>query len=45
MFLNAVKIMILISDVQSYIPITLCKTAGSINLLKLTGMLKAENIS
>ena len=43
-FSNAVKIMIFISDVQNYIPIKLCKTAGKIHLLKITGMLKAENI-
>ena len=43
-FLNVVKIMIFISDVQNYIPITLCKTAGSIHLLQITGTLKAENI-
>ena len=44
MFSNAVKIMIFISDVQNYIPIKVCKTAGSIHLFKITGMLKAENI-
>ena len=43
-FSNTVKIMIFISDVQNYIPIKLCKTAGSIHLFKITGMLKAENI-
>ena len=42
-FSNAVKI-IFISDVQNYIPIKLCKTAGSIHLFKITGTLKAENI-
>ena len=36
--------MIFILDVQNYVPIKLCKTAGSIHLLKITGMLKAENI-
>ena len=36
--------MIFISDVQNYVPIKLCKTAGSINLFKITGTLKAENI-
>ena len=30
-FSNAVKIMVFISDVQNYIPIKLCKTAGSIH--------------
>ena len=43
-FSNAVKIMIFISDVQNYIPVKLCKTAGSIHLFKISGMLKAENI-
>ena len=44
MFSNAVKIMIFISDVQNYIPIQLCRTAGSIDLFKITGMLKTEDI-
>ena len=43
-FSNAVKIMIFISDVQDYICIKLCKTAGSIHLFKITGRLKPENI-
>ena len=43
-FSNAVKIMVFISDVQNYIPIKLCKTAGSIHLFKITGTLKTENI-
>ena len=42
--LNTVKIMIFISDVQYYVPIILCKTAGSIHLFKVIGMLKLENI-
>ena len=44
LFSNAVKIMLFISDVQYYVPIKLCKTAGSIHLFKITGMLKPENI-
>ena len=36
--------MIFISDVQNYVPIKLCKTAGSIHLFKIIGTLKAENI-
>ena len=36
--------MVFISDVQNYIPIKLYKTAGTIHLFKITGMLKAENI-
>ena len=44
MFSNTVKIMIFISDVQYYVPIKLCKTAGSIHLLKIRGMLRPKNI-
>ena len=36
--------MIFISDIQNYVPIKLCKTAGSIHLFKIIGTLKAENI-
>ena len=43
-FSNSVKIMIFISDAQNYIPIKLYKTAGSIYLFTITGMLKPENI-
>ena len=43
-FSNAVKIMLFISDVQNYVPIKLCKTAGSIHLFKIRGTLKTGNI-
>ena len=43
-FSNADEIVIFISDVQYYIPIKLCKTAGSIHLFKIIGMLRCENI-
>ena len=43
-FSNVVNIKVFISDVQNYIPVKLCKTAGSIHLFKIKGMLKAENI-
>ena len=36
--------MIFISDVQYYVPINLCKSAGSFHLFKITGTLKPENI-
>ena len=39
-----VKVMIFISDMLNYVPIKLCKAAGSIHLCKIKGMLKAENI-
>ena len=37
LFSNIVKIMLFISDVQYYMPVKLCRTAGSIHLFKLTG--------
>ena len=43
-FLNAVKIMIFILDVQNYVPIKLCKATGNIHLFKIIGTLKAKNI-
>ena len=43
-FSNAVKIMLFISDVQTNVPIKLCKTAGSIHLFKIKGTLKPGNI-
>ena len=43
-FSNVVRIVIFISVVQNYVPIKLCKTAGSIRVFKIIGMLKAENI-
>ena len=36
--------MIFISDVLNYVPIKLCKTAVSIHLFKITGILNAKNI-
>ena len=45
MFSNAMKIIIVILDVQYYVPIKLCKTAGSINLFKITGTIKSENVT
>ena len=34
--------MIFISDVQNYVPIILCKTAGSIYLFQIIGTLKGR---
>ena len=39
LFSNVVKIMLFISDVQNYVLVRLCKTAGSIHLFKITGRL------
>ena len=45
LFWNVVQIMLFISDVQYYTPIKLCKTAGSINLFKITGILMPDKVS
>ena len=44
LFSNVVKIMLFISDIQYYMPIKLCKTAGSIHLFKITGILKPNKV-
>ena len=36
--------MLFISDVQNYVPIKLCKTTGSIHLIKIKGTLKSRDI-
>ena len=36
--------MLFISDVQNYVPIKLCKTAGSIHLFKIKGTLNTRSI-
>ena len=36
--------MLFISDAQYYVPIKLCKTAGSIHLFKITGTIKPEYV-
>ena len=43
-FSSAVKIMLFISDVQTYVPIKLCQTAASIHLFKIKGTLKSGSI-
>ena len=44
LFSNAVKVKLFISDVQYYIPINVCKTAGSIHLFKITGILTPDKV-
>ena len=44
LFSNVVKIILLISDIQYYIPVRLCKTAGSIYLFKITGRLTTDKV-
>ena len=36
LFFNTVKIMLFISDAQYYVPVKLCKTAGSIHFFNIT---------
>ena len=44
LFLNVVKIMLFIADVQYYVLIKLCKTACSIHLFKIIGMLMPDKV-
>ena len=44
LFLNIVKIMFFISNIQYYVPIKLCKTADSIHLFKITGKLTSDKV-
>ena len=44
LFSNVVKIMFCISDVQYYVLVKLCKTAGSIHLFKITGKIMMDKV-
>ena len=44
LFFNVVKIMLFISDMQYYVLVKMCKTAGSIHLFKITGMLNPDKV-
>ena len=44
LFSNVTKVKLFISNMQSYVPINLCKVAGSIHLFKIRGRLTPENI-
>ena len=44
LFSNVVKIMLFISDVQYYVLVKLCKTAGGIHLFKIAGMLTPDKV-
>ena len=43
-YANTIKILIFISNIKSYIPIKLCKTTGSIHLIKMMGSLQREDM-
>ena len=44
LFSNAVKIILFISNVQYYVPVKLCKTAGRIHLFKVTEKVTPKNV-
>ena len=44
LFSNVTKVMLLISDIQSYVPVNICKIAGIIHLFKIRGKLTPESI-
>ena len=44
LFPNASKIMLFISDAQYYVPVKMCRTAGSIHLFKITGKFIPEHV-
>ena len=44
LFSNNTKILLFISNAHSYVPIKLCKVAGSIHLFQIKGRLNPENV-
>ena len=44
LFSKCSQIMLFISDAQYYVPVKLCRMAGSIHLFKITGTLTPENV-
>ena len=44
LFSNNTKILLFISNTHSYIPIKLCRVAGSIHLFRIRGTLNPENV-
>ena len=45
LYSNTVKVMLFFSDVKQYIPVKLCKTAGSIHLFQIYGQLTSNQIT
>ena len=44
LYSNTVIIMLFFSDVKQYIPLKLCKSAGSIHLFQIYGQLSSDQI-
>ena len=45
LFSNTVTVMLFFSDIKQYVPVKLCKTAGSIHLFKIFGQLIPDQIT
>ena len=45
LYSNTVIVMLLFSDVKQYIPVKLCKVAGSIHLFQIYGQLTSNQIT
>ena len=45
LFSNITKVMLFILDTQSYVPVNLCRIAGSIHLFRIRGRLSPECIN
>ena len=45
LYFNTVTVMLFFSDVKQYIPVKLCKTAGSIHLFQIYGQLTLDQIT
>ena len=44
LFLNVVKKLLFISDIQYYVPVKLCKMVGSIHLFKISGKFMIDKV-
>ena len=44
LFSNNTKILLFVSNTHSYVPIKLCRVAGSIHLFRIRGRLNLENV-
>ena len=44
LYSNTVTIMLFFSDIKQYVPVKLCKSAGSIHLFQLYGQLDSDQI-
>ena len=45
LYSNTVKVMLFFSDIKQYVPVKLCKTAGSIHLFQIYGQLTSDQIT